>query len=170
MRQIKLGPHVMTLTGNEIKVGDKIPAFTLRKGFTPDSSYTQGSDEGKVRIFNVLLSVNTGVCDRQTRKFNDIAASLGEDVVVITVSIDLPPTMATWCAAAGVDKLVMASDYYDRSFSQGFGIWVKEAGVPARAVIVVDKNGRVAHMQVADEFGKEPDYETAVEAARTARG
>ena len=84
-----------------------------------------------MRIFNVLLSVNTGVCDRQTRKFNELAGSLGPDIVIVTVSGDLPPTMNTWCAAAGVDRLVMASDYYDHSFSKGFGIWVADAGVPA---------------------------------------
>src|SRR5262245_40968799 len=116
MRQIKLGPTPLALSGNEVKVGDKIPAFTLRRNFTADNAYTNGTDEGKVRIFNVLLSVNTGVCDRQTKKFNELAGSLGPNVVIVTVSADLPPTMNSWCAAAGVDKLVMASDYHDHSF------------------------------------------------------
>lgn len=168
MRTIKLGPAALPLSGNEVKAGDRIPQFTLRRGFTAENAYTNGTDEGKVRIFNVLLSVNTGVCDRQTKKFNELAAGLGPDIVIVTVSNDLPPTMATWCAAAGADRLVMASDYFDQSFSKGFGIWVAEAGVPARAVIVVDRTGRIAHMQVTPEFGIEPDYDAAITAARAA--
>ncbi len=158
-------------TGGKL-LGKAVPfadiGFGLHQAFTADNAYTNGTDEGKVRIFNVLLSVNTGVCDRQTKKFNELAADLGPNIVIVTVSADLPPTLDKWCAAAGADRLVMASDYHDHSFAKGFGIWVADASVPARAVIVVDKNGRIAHMEVTPEYGMEPNYDAAVAAAKAA--
>ncbi|MBN1818995.1 MAG: thiol peroxidase [Sedimentisphaerales bacterium] len=158
----KGGP--LTLLGPEIKVGQKAPDFTvLANDLSP---VTLASLAGKVRIFSVVPSLDTGVCDTQTRKFNEQAASLSGDIAILTISMDLPFAQARWCGAAGVDKVQTLSDHRDASFGMAYGLLIKELRLLARAVVVVDKAGLVKYVQIVPEVTTEPDYQAAIQAAK----
>ncbi|MFZ5826835.1 MAG: thiol peroxidase [Bacillota bacterium] len=157
----------VTLVGPELKVGDKAPAFSV---VANDLSTVESSAyAGKVRIINSVPSLDTGVCDTQTRKFNQAAAELGENVVVLTVSADLPFAQKRWCGAAGVDRVITLSDYRDRAFSKAFGTYIKEWALCSRAVFVVDSTDTVVHAEYVPAAGQEPNYDAALEAARAAK-
>jgi thiol peroxidase len=160
----------LTLLGPELKVGAKAPSFTLRRGLAPDSAYTLASDAGKVRLFNVVPSLDTPICDLQTRRFNSEAGKLGERVVIVTASMDLPPAQERWCQAAMVENLITASDYFDHSFGLGMGLRIAELGVLARAVVILDGQGVVKYVQVVSEVTQEPDYEDALAALQSVMG
>jgi thiol peroxidase len=128
--------------------------------------YSLASDAGKTRILNVVPSIDTSICDLQTRRFNQEAASLGENAVIVTISMDLPPAQARWCAAAGVENLTMTSDYYDHSFARAYGLYIEELGLLARAVIIIDADDTVRYVQLVPEVAQEPNYEAALIAAR----
>jgi thioredoxin-dependent peroxiredoxin len=155
----------LTLVGPEIKAGQKAPEFhSVDKGLAPI-----GLDKfkGKVKIISVVPSIDTPVCDAQTRRFNEEASKLGE-VQVLTVSMDLPFAQARWCGAAGVDKITMVSDFKDRDFGNKYGVLIKELGLLARAVFVVDKNDTVTHAEYVKEVANHPDYEATLAAAKKA--
>jgi thiol peroxidase len=155
----------LTLLGPEIKAGQKAPDFhSMDKGLAPI-----GLDKfkGKVKIISVVPSIDTPVCDAQTRRFNEEASKLG-DVQVLTVSMDLPFAQARWCGAAGVDKITMISDFKDRDFGNKYGVLIKELGLLARAVFVVDKNDNVTHAEYVKEVASHPDYEATLAAAKKA--
>jgi len=155
----------LTLVGPEIKAGQKAPDFhSVDKGLAPI-----GLDKfkGKVKIISVVPSIDTPVCDAQTRRFNEEASKLG-DVQVLTVSMDLPFAQARWCGAAGVDKITMVSDFRDRDFGNKYGVLIKELGLLARAVFVVDKNDNVTHAEYVKEVANHPDYEATLAAAKKA--
>ncbi len=155
----------LTLLGPEIKAGQKAPDFhSVDKGLAPI-----GLDKfkGKVKIISVVPSIDTPVCDAQTRRFNEEASKLG-DVQVLTVSMDLPFAQARWCGAAGVDKITMISDFKDRDFGNKYGVLIKELGLLARAVFVVDKNDNVTHAEYVKEVASHPDYEATLAAAKKA--
>jgi thioredoxin-dependent peroxiredoxin len=157
----------MTLLGPEIKVGQKAPEFhSVDKGLQPI-----GLDKfkGKVKVISVIPSIDTPVCDAQTRRFNEEAAKLGE-VQVLTVSMDLPFAQARWCGAAGVDKITMISDFKDHDFGDKYGLRIKELGLLARAVFVVDKNDNVTYAEYVKEVASHPNYDATLEAARKAAG
>ena len=156
--------NVLTLQGNDIEVGDKVPDFEVLDN---DLSTVKLSDyTGKVVIISSLPSLDTPVCDIQTRKFNEEAAKLSADAVVLTISMDLPFAQKRWCGAAGVDNVRTLSDYRDASFATAFGVLIKELRLLARAVFVVDKAGTVRYIQIVDELTHEPDYEAAINAVR----
>ncbi|MBN1124550.1 MAG: thiol peroxidase [Sedimentisphaerales bacterium] len=158
----KGGP--LTLIGPDIKVGRKAPDFTvLANDLSP---VTLSSSAGKVRIFSIVPSLDTPVCDTQTRTFNEQAAALGEDIVILTISMDLPFAQARWCGAAGVDKVQTLSDHRDASFGKAYGLLIKELRLLARAVLVVDKAGTVQYVQIVPEVTTEPDYQAAIKAAK----
>ena len=155
----------LTLVGPEIKAGQKAPEFHASdKGLGPI-----GLDKfkGKVKIISVVPSIDTPVCDAQTRRFNEEAAKLG-DVQVLTVSMDLPFAQARWCGAAGVDKITMVSDFKDHDFGNKYGVLIKELGLLARAVFVVDKNDNVTHAEYVKEVANHPNYEATLAAAKKA--
>jgi thiol peroxidase len=170
MSQVTFKGNPMTLVGKEVKVGDHAPDFKVRKGLGADSEYTHLSDAGKVRLVIVVPSLDTGICDKETRTFNERAAELSDDVVLLTVSMDLPTAQGRWCGAAGVDRIVTASDYYDHSFGNAFGVRVKELGVLARCIFVIDKSGKIAYKQLVPEIASEPNYDEALEAVKAASG
>ncbi len=159
----------LTLVGHPPEVGARAPDFTVRKGLSPDSAYTLASDGGRVRILSVVPSLDTPVCSIQTRRFHQEADDL-PGVVVVTVSADLPPAQARWCAAEGVKNLVVVSDYYDGSFGAAFGLRILELGVLARAVFVLDGDGVIRHAQVVPEIAQEPAYEPVLAVARDLAG
>jgi thioredoxin-dependent peroxiredoxin len=155
----------ITLVGPEIKSGQKAPAFhAVGKGLAPVSL---DQFKGKVKILSVVPSIDTPVCDAQTRRFNEEAAKLG-DAQILTISMDLPFAQARWCGAAGVEKVTMVSDFKDRDFGPKYGVLMKEAGLLARAVFVVDKNDNVVHAEYVKEIASHPDYDAVLNAAKKA--
>ena len=154
----------LTIVGTAVSVGDKAPSFTLAAN---DLSPVESSAyDGKVRIIAAVPSLDTDVCDAETRRFNQEAAGLGDDVVILTISMDLPFAQARWCGAAGVDRVVTLSDYRRGSFGSAYGVFIKENGLLARSVFVVDREGVIRYIQIVPVLSDEPDYEAALDAAR----
>ncbi len=155
-----------TVLGPVLQPGVMAPEVALNdKGFD-GTRYLLGSTEGKLRLINVVPSLGTSICDAQTRRFNQEAANLGDDVVIVTVSVDLPFAQQEWCAAKGVDRVVMMSDHRDMAFGDHYGTHIKELRVEQRSVFVVDKNGVVRYVQYVPEIGQHPDYDAALNAVR----
>jgi thiol peroxidase len=153
-----------TLIGPELKVGDKAPEFAVvDNGLAP---VTLASSAGKVRIISSVPSLDTPVCDTETRRFNQEAAGLTGDVVVLTISLDLPFAQKRWCGAAGIDKVATLSDYRDRSFGQNYGVLIKELLLLTRAIFVIDAQGVIRYIQIVPEVTSEPDYSAVIAAAK----
>lgn len=154
----------MTLVGNTATVGKPAPAFTaVGNDMKP---VDLASHKGKVVILSSVPSLDTPVCDTETRRFNEEAGKLGDGVAVLTISLDLPMAQKRWCGAAGIENVTTISDYKDRSFSQAFGLYIKELGLLARAVYVIDKDGVVQYEQLVAEVTQEPDYDAVIQAAK----
>jgi thiol peroxidase len=152
-----------TLLGPDIKIGDTAPEFRVVDNAL--QAVTLSSNLGKVQLITVVPSIDTPVCDTMTRKFNEKAAKLPENVVVLTVSVDLPFAQKRWCGNAGIEKIQTVSDYQDRSFGLNYGLLLKELKLLARAVYVIDKSGKVAYREIVKEVTAEPDYDAALAAA-----
>jgi thiol peroxidase len=156
----------LTAVGPALSVGDAAPEVTLNpKGFDGRARLLE-STAGKTRLINVVPSIGTGICDAQTRRFNEEAASLGDGVVIVTVSADLPFHLAEWCAAKGVDRVVTMSDHYDMAFGDAYGTHIKELRVEQRAVFVVDADGVVRYVEYVPEIAQHPKYDEALAAVR----
>jgi len=154
----------LTLLGAELKVGDSIPEAAL---LANDLSPVQlSSYKGKICVISVVPSLDTPVCDMQTRRFNEEAGNLDDKVAILTMSVDLPFAQARWCGAAGVDKVTTLSDHRDVSFGEASGLLIKELRLLARAVLVVDQDGIIRYMQLVKEVTEEPDYNAALEAVK----
>ncbi len=162
--KITMKGNPLTLVGEPVEVGREAPDCTLIGNDL--SPVKLSSYRGKVCLISVVPSLDTGVCDTQTRRFNEEAGRLGDDVVVLTISVDLPFAQARWCGAAGVDHVVTLSDYQENEFGKAYGLLIKELKLLARAVLVVDKEGKVRYFQLVPEVATEPDYDKAVEAAK----
>ena len=158
----KGGP--LTLIGNEVSVGQTAPDFTAAANDL--SPYKLSDDSGKVVVVSVVPSLDTPVCDTQTRKFNEAAASLGDNVVIVTVSVDLPFAQARWCGAAGVEQVKTVSDYNGVEFGTKYGLLIKELHLLTRAVLVVDQQGVIRYYQLVSEVTDEPDYDAALESVK----
>ncbi|MGD9125127.1 MAG: thiol peroxidase [Desulfarculaceae bacterium] len=161
---ITMQGNPLTLIGQEVKQGDKAPDFNaLDNDLNPKSL----SDyQGKVVVISSVPSLDTPVCDLQTRRFNSEAAGLGPEVAILTLSMDLPFAQKRWCGAAGVDQLTTLSDHRDAAFGQAYGLLIKELRLLARAVMVVDKKGEIRYLELVGELTQEPDYEAALQAVR----
>jgi thiol peroxidase len=154
----------LTLLGKEVKVGDSAPDFEV---VANDMSAVKFSSyHGKVCIITSVPSLDTSVCDIETRRFNEEAGKLGGDVVVLTISMDLPFAQKRWCGAAGVQNVQTLSDHRDASFGKAYGVLIKELRLLARTVLVVDKNGTIRYIQIVKELSTEPDYKAALEAVK----
>ncbi|MFR3558430.1 MAG: thiol peroxidase [Paraclostridium sordellii] len=150
---------LLTLEGNQVKVGDIAPDFTVVGN---DLNPVKFSDiEGK-KILVAVPSIDTPVCDMEVRKFNQEASKLN-NVKVYTISMDLPFAQARWCGNSGIENVVTVSDYKDREFSKSYGLYIKELGLVSRAVIVVDENNKIVYTEYLDEITNEPNYEKALE-------
>lgn len=154
----------ITLIGPELKPGDKAPDFKLNKDLTTEVSLKDY--EGKVKLISVVPSLDTGVCDQQTRRFNEEASKLGDKIVVLTVSVDLPFAQARWCGAAGVDKVVTLSDYKTNDFGKAYGVLIKELALDMRSIFVLDENNTVQYVEYLSEMSNHPNYEAAIEAVK----
>ena len=154
----------LTLVGDAVSVGQSAPDFTVAANDL--SPYALSDDKGKVVVVSVVPSLDTPVCDTQTRKFNEAAAGLGDDVVVLTVSMDLPFAQSRWCGAAGVDQVKTVSDYKGADFGRKYGLLIKELHLLARAVLVIDSAGIIRYSQLVSEVTEEPDYSAVIEAVK----
>jgi thiol peroxidase len=152
----------LTLVGNEVRVGDPAPAFEALS--TDLSPVKLSSFRGKVCIVTSVPSLDTPVCDTETRRFNEEAKRLSSDVVIITVSMDLPFAQKRWCGAAGVTGVQTLSDHREASFGTAYGVLIKELRLLARAVFVIDRAGIVQHSQLVKEITAEPNYEAVLTA------
>lgn len=156
----------VTLIGPEIKPGDKAPDFTvLANDLTP---VTLADTRGQVRLISVVPSLDTAVCDAQTRRFNEEAAKL-PNVKILTISVDLPFAQKRWCGAAGIENVQTLSDHRDLSFGKAYGVAIKELRLLARAIFVIDSSDTVTYVEYVPESTNHPNYEAAIEAARAAR-
>jgi thiol peroxidase len=154
----------LTLIGPELKVGDKAPDFEV---VDMKLSAVNLAATGKaVRIISVVPSLDTPVCDAQTKRFNDEAAKL-PGVEIITVSMDLPFAQSRWCGAFGVDRVKMLSDHRSGSFGASYGTLIKELRIECRAIFLVDQDNVIRHAQYVKEVGDFPDYEAALNVARS---
>jgi thiol peroxidase len=164
MAQATFKNNPITLLGNEVKVGDQAPDFKVNKNLLEEVSLQDYA--GKVKLISVVPSLDTGVCDAQTRRFNEAAAQLGDNVVILTVSMDLPFAQSRWCGAAGVDKVVTLSDYKNRSFGEAYGVYIKELGLLMRSIFVLDKNNKVTYVEYLGEMTEHPNYDAAIAAVK----
>ncbi|MGB9457625.1 MAG: thiol peroxidase [Bryobacteraceae bacterium] len=155
----------LTLVGPELKPGDDAPDFSVVDGSL--KPVTLADTGAHVRIVSVVPSLDTPVCDAQTKRFNEAAASL-PGIDILTVSMDLPFAQKRWCGAFGVDKVKMLSDHKDASFGSHYGTLIKELRIESRAIFVIDRNNRVRHAEYVKEVADHPDYEAALLAARNA--
>ena len=156
----------LTLVGPELKVGEAAPAFTLiGAGMKPVSL---ADYKGKVKIISTIPSVDTPVCDAETRRYKEEAAKLTADVVVMTFSMYMKFAQSRWCGAAGVDKVTTLSDYRGAHFGESYGVLIKELFLLARVVFVLDKNDKIVHVEYVKEVANQPDFESTLEAARKA--
>ena len=154
----------ITLMGTELQVGDKAPDFVAIDNDLNPVSFD--SFRGKVCIISSVPSLDTPVCDMETRRFNDEAGRLGDDVEILTISMDLPFAQKRWCGAAGVDRVQTLSDHRDAAFGQTYGVLIKGLRLLARAVFVVDKEGTIRYIELVKEIASEPDYDTVLTAVK----
>jgi thiol peroxidase len=164
---VKFAGNDVTVIGSDVIVGYKAPEFTVTN---QDWGTFHGLQDtkGKVRIIGSLLSLNTSVCDRETRQFNQEASKLGDDIVILAISMDLPFTIKNWCAAAGIDKVITLSDHIHADFGQKYGVLLKEPRFLRRAIFVVDRNDNIIYSAYMPVLGEEPKYPEVLEAARRA--
>lgn len=155
----------ITLTGSEVNVGQKAPDAKL---VANDLSIVKLSSlsRGKVCIITAVPSLDTPVCDLETRRFNVEAGNLGDAVVVLAISMDLPFAQTRWCGAAGVKNVQTLSDHRDAAFGKAYGVLIKDLRLLARAVFVVDKQGVIQYVELVKEVASEPDYVAALNAAK----
>jgi thioredoxin-dependent peroxiredoxin len=161
---ITIHGNPLTLIGDELKVGKQAPDFTV---VANDLTQVQFSKwRGKNVVISAVPSLDTPVCDKETRRFNEEAAKFADDVVVLTISMDLPFAQARWCGAAGIKHVVTLSDYQQADFGSKYGLLIKGLRLLARAVIVVDKAGIIKYIQLVPEVTSEPDYEPVLQAVK----
>ncbi|MEJ5258836.1 MAG: thiol peroxidase [Anaerohalosphaeraceae bacterium] len=150
----------LTLVGRELNVNDPLPDVVLT---APDLSDVKLSDfRGQTLILSTVPSLDTGICDLQTRRFNEEAKKLAGKAAVLTVSMDLPFAQKRWCGAAGAEHVRVASDYKEAAFAKATGLLIKELHLLARSVIIADKNGKVVYIQLVPEVATEPDYDAVL--------
>lgn len=165
-RTVSLHGNALTLVGTEVKAGDKAPEATVLDNALGEVKLS--SLKGKVLVLAAVPSLDTPVCDVETRRFNTEATKLGQDVRVLTVSMDLPFAQKRWCGAAGVERVQTLSDHRAGEFGQAFGVLIKELRLLARAVFVVDKKGVVTYAEVVPDVATEPAYDKVLAAVKKA--
>jgi thioredoxin-dependent peroxiredoxin len=155
----------LTLVGPELKPGDPAPDFNVVDGSL--KPVTLKDTGNHVRIISVVPSLDTPVCDAQTKRFNEEAAKL-QGVDILTVSMDLPFAQKRWCGAFGVDKVKMLSDHKEASFGTNYGTLIKDLRIESRAIFVIDSQNKIRHAEYVKEVADFPNYEAALSAARSA--
>lgn len=159
------GTDTLHLEGSELKVGDRLPSFKLVG--TDMQDLTNSSFAGKKLVVSIVPSLDTPVCSVETKRFNEMATNLADDVAILTASMDLPFAQKRWCGAEGVERVVVGSDYKYHSFGTAFGALIKEWGLLSRAVFVADKEGKVKYVEYVPEVSAEPDYDKVLAAVKS---
>ena len=154
----------LTLVGPEVKVGQQAPDFTLLDNEL--NVKTLADFDGKVKVISVVPSLDTGVCDAQTRWFNQDVTKLSDDVVVLTVSMDLPFAQARWCGAAGVNNVITLSDHKDASFGQNYGFLIEELRLLSRGVVVINKDNKVTYVEYVPEVTNPINFDAVLTAVK----
>ncbi len=151
----------VTILGNEIKVGDKAPDFTvINEKLEP----VKLSDfDGKVKVLVVYPSIDTGVCAAQNRKFN-VEANKLKDVAVLSISVDLPFAQSRFCGAEGLENIITLSDHKDLDFGEKYGFVIEEFRLLTRGTVIIDKDNTVKYVEYLSEITNEPDYDAALKA------
>lgn len=163
----KLGDNFVTIIGDDVKVGQPAPEFTASAAnWAPVNPIKDA--KGKVIILSAVPSLETDVCDRETRRFNEEAAKLSDDIGIYTISTDFPMTQKRWCGASGVDKVVVVSDVLNAEFGEKYGILIKERRYLRRSVFIVNREGILTYVNYLPTLGTEPDYDEVIEAAKAA--
>ena len=163
----KLGDKFATLYGDEVKVGQTAPEFTsVVFGWAPVNPLQES--KGKVIILSAVPSLDTEGCDRETRRFNEEAAKLGDDIIIYTISTDFPMAQKRWCGAAGVDKVKVVSDVLEAEFGIKYGLLIKERRYLRRSVFIVGRDGKLVYVNYLPVLGQEPDYDEVINAAKEA--
>ena len=160
--KITIHGNPLTLEGNEIKVGTPAPDVTLLDNDL--NPVKLSAYRGKVLVIASVPSLDTPVCDMETRRFNDEAANLGPNIDLVTISMDLPFAQKRWCGAAGVTRVKTLSDHRQAEFGKAYGVLIKELRLLARAIFIVDREGTVQYVQLVKEVTNEPDYEEVLQA------
>ena len=163
----KLGEQFVTVLGDDVRVGQEAPVF---ESMAQDWSILNplADSRGKVVILCAVPSLDTSVCDRETRRFNEEASALSEDSVIYVISTDLPITQKRWCGASGVDRVQVVSDVLETEFGLGYGVLIRERRWMRRAVFVVDRDGILTYVAYMPRLGDEPNYEEVIKAATAA--
>jgi thioredoxin-dependent peroxiredoxin len=150
----------LTLLGPELKVGDKAPDFEVLNNNLVPVAFS--SFRGKICLIASVPSLDTPVCDLETRRFNTEAGNLSSEIQILTISVDLPFAQKRWCGAAGVDKVITLSDHKEATFGAAYGVLIKELRLLARALFVVDREGLIRHIQIVNDITHEPDYDKVI--------
>ena len=166
--RVTMHGNPLTLTGNEMRVGDKAPDFTVLNGELKETGLKDFA--GKVKVISVTPSLDTPVCDLQARMFNSEAAKLPADVAVLNISMDLPFAITRFCSSAGIDKVKALSDHRDASFGNGYGVLIRELRLLARSIFIIDKDDVIRYIEIVPELSKEPDYERALKELKKITG
>jgi thiol peroxidase len=157
----------LTLAGEAVQAGQQAPAFELRAYEGGGMNKITPADlKGRPAIISVVPSLDTPVCQIQTKKFNEQLGALGDKIHALTVSLDLPFAMNRFCAAEGIKNMRMASDYYDRSFGKNWGMLIEELAILARGTFILDKAGKVVYAEQVKEVADEPNYDAALAALK----
>lgn len=165
----KIGDNFVTLLGDEVKVGDVAPEFTsVIAGWAKVNPLQD--DKGKVIILSAVPSLDTDVCDRETRRFNEEASKLSDDIVIYTISCDFPMAQKRWCGAAGVERVKVVSDVLDAEFGIKYGILIKERRYLRRSVFIVNREGKLTYVNYLPALGDEPNYDEVIAEAKKALG
>ncbi len=155
----------LTLVGPELKPGDKAPDFAIIDQSLQPVSLKDYA--GKVVLLSVVPSLDTGICSAQTKRFNEEASKLPEDVAILTVSMDLPFAQARFCGAENIDRVKVLSDHRDASFAQAYGTLVKELRLECRAIFVIDRDGTIRYVEYVPEIASHPNYDAALAAVKS---
>ena len=161
---VTLKGNPLTLVGTDVEVGKSAPDATLIANDL--SEFKLSTLRGKKVILSVVPSLDTPVCDTQTKRFNQEAAKLSADAKILTISMDLPFAQKRWCGAANATNVQTLSDYRNREFGQKYGVLIKELQILARSIFVVDANGVLRYKQIVPEVAQEPNYQEALDALK----
>ncbi|SHH41671.1 thiol peroxidase, atypical 2-Cys peroxiredoxin [Anaerosphaera aminiphila DSM 21120] len=159
--KVKFGGDEVTLVGNQVAVGEVAPDF---KAVNLDlSEFDSKSLKGKTIVYSVVPSIDTGVCSIQTKFFNEEASKLGDDVAIVTVSVDLPFAQKRFCGVEGIDSAIVISDYRDHDFGKKYGFLIDELKLLSRGIVIVDKSGKIAYVEYVEEVTHEVNFDKALE-------
>ena len=166
-KETTMAGNPVTLVGPKLETGEAAPDFTVVD--TGMQERHLADYEGKYKLISVVPSLDTSVCDLQTRRFNHEAAGLGEDVVILTISMDLPFAQSRWCGANESDRVITLSDHREGSFGRAYGVLIKELRLLNRSVFLLDKTNTIRYFEIVKENTQHPDYDSAVRAVMDLR-